>query len=218
MILMSNLLSEFHESFHDLIITYDKIIRNALNRPETIYPPRDVIFRVFQMDVRDIKVAIIGQDPYHGKGQATGLAFECNNKLQPSLRNMFQEIKSNFPERNYKLVDGNLGRWNDEEHIFLLNTALTVRENEPGSLLKEWQAFTNAVIQYIHDRSDCVFLLMGKPAQTKEQFIEDKSRIIKCVHPSPLSAYRGFFDSKVFLKIEEKVGEICWETEHKTKN
>jgi uracil-DNA glycosylase len=93
-----------------------------------------------------------------------------------------------------------------------LNTALTVRSGEPGSLLDLWRDFTNATIQYIADYSNCAFLLMGKPAQAKDMFISDKSRIVKCVHPSPLSAHRGFFGSKVFSQIEEKVGIINWES------
>ena len=125
---------------------------------------------------------------------------------------MFTECKDNFLERNYQFKNGSLGRWNREEHIFLLNTALTVRSGEPGSLLDLWRDFTNATIQYIADYSNCAFLLMGKPAQAKDMFISDKSRIVKCVHPSPLSAHRGFFGSKVFSQIEEKVGIINWES------
>jgi uracil-DNA glycosylase len=168
------------------------------------------------MDVEKIKLVLLGQDPYHGEGQATDLSFSCNDSMgiQPSLRNIFKVIKTNFPERDYQFNTGDLGRWNDEENIFLLNTALTVKCGEPKSLVNEWQKFSEALIIYIDSCNDeCVFLLMGGPAQSKSAFISNKTRIIKCVHPSHLSAYRGFMDCKVFIDIEKKVGSINWETD-----
>ena len=210
-----SLYDEFHESWHPVVKVYEKHLLRALKAKGTIYPPRELIFRVFSMDVEKIKVVILGQDPYHGPNQATGLAFSCNDgkSLQPSLRNIFKEINDEFPERKYDFKTGDLGRWNDEENIFLLNTALSVKASEPGSLLDEWREFTVAVIDYI-DRynPNCVFLLMGRPAQLKAQYIEKKDRIITCVHPSPLSASKGFFGSGVFKAIEDIVGPINWQT------
>lgn len=221
------ILSYFHESWYDLVIIYMKNIKRALRQTGTIYPDQDRIFRVFSMPLEDISVVILGQDPYHGPGQATGLAFDCTigKNIQPSVRNIFKEISGEFPERNYKFTNGSLERWFDEEHIFLLNTALTVLEHKPGSHLKFWGDFINATIQYIADYNPtCIFLLMGKPAQYKTEFIASKSihskkelikrhtRIIMCVHPSPLSANRGFFGSDVFKEIEERIGyEINWQ-------
>lgn len=149
-----------------------------------------------------------------------GLAFSCNEnmKLQPSLRNIFKEIKSNFPNRNYQFKTNDLSRWHDEEGIFLLNVALLVEEGKPGSYLDEWRQFANAIIQYVGDYNEtCVFLLMGKPAQGKRNFISNEKRIVECTHPSPLSAngkngIGAFFGSNAFIEIENIVGEINWDT------
>jgi uracil-DNA glycosylase len=206
--------NEFHESWHPVVEIYMRKIKKALNKSGTIYPPPECIFRVFQMPVEEIKVIILAQDPYHGNGQATGLAFDCaNNKgpIQPSLRNIFKEINNEFPKRKYNLKSGCIERWFNESNIFLLNSALTVREGDPGSLMKFWYDFTDAIIQFIADyNSKCVFLLMGSPAKTKSRFIADKDRIVSCTHPSPMSAHRGFFGSGVFIEIENLVGEIDW--------
>lgn len=213
---------EFHESWHDLVDVYYKKINKALKVKGEIYPPRHQIFRVYKKPVEDIKLVILGQDPYHGPDQATGLCFSCDNgkgTLQPSLRNWFQELKTEFPERNYKLTSGDLSRWLDEEDIFLVNVALTVKKGEPGSNIELWRDFTNAVIQYISRYNDnCVFLLFGLPAKKVISHILDKDgnidkkRIETCTHPSPLSAFKGFFGSNIFKKVEAKVGPINWET------
>ena len=206
--------NEFDESWHPVVAVYMKKIKRALRQTGTIFPPQESIFRVFKMPLSDIRMVLLGQDPYHGYGQATGLAFDCENnggKIQPSLKNIFKEINDEFPKRKYVLNSGNISKWFEESNIFLLNSALSVREAEAGSLMKYWYDFTDAIIQYIADyNTDCVFLLMGGPAKTKSIFIKDKSRIISCAHPSPLSAYKGFFGSNVFIKIEELVGEIDW--------
>lgn len=215
-----NLYDEFHESWHPVIDKWESVLLKKINRCGTIYPPKEFIFRVFQMPLEDIKVVILGQDPYHGAGQAMGLAFSCNEnmKLQPSLRNIFKELCANFPKRKYKFITNDLSRWHNEEGIFLFNVALIVRESEPGSFLSEWRNFANAIIKYISDYNEkCVFLLMGKPAQNKGILIEDKTRIIECTHPSPLSAHGkngkgAFFGSKVFEQIENKIGKINWES------
>lgn len=215
-----SLYDEFHESWHPVLDKWESVLLKKIKRHGTVYPPREFIFRVFQMPLEDIKVVILGQDPYHGPGQAMGLAFSCNEnmKLQPSLRNIFTEIGTNFPKRKYKFLTNDLSRWHEEEGIFLLNVALIVREGDAGSFLPEWRNFANAIIKYISDYNEnCVFLLMGKPAQGKGNIITDKTRIVECTHPSPLSAYGkngkgAFFGCKAFNEIEDKVGKINWET------
>lgn len=213
---MDEFKEEFHESWHPVIDVYYKKLMKALKKEKgvIVYPKRENIFKVFKMDVEKIKVVLLGQDPYHGPNQATGLAFSCNDeKIQPSLRNIFKELQNEFPERDYDFNSNNLSRWFEEEDIFLLNTALSVRQGEPGSNIDLWRDFTNAVIKYISDYNEnCVFLLLGKPAQSKSVFIDDKSRIVSGVHPSPLSASKGFFNSGIFKRVEELVGEINWNT------
>jgi uracil-DNA glycosylase len=191
----------------------NKIIDDTAN--ETTYPPEHQIFRVFSMNVNKIKVVLLGQDPYHGEGQATGLSFSCDSQktLQPSLKNIFKEIKNQFPERNYKLTNGDLSRWFNEEKIFLLNTALTVLSGRANSLSKRWEPFTDAVIDYISKQNiSCVFLLMGGNAKAKREFIQNPKRIITCGHPSPLNRNRDFLGSYVFSLVEKLTGEINWDT------
>ena len=164
------------------------------------------------MDVTCIKILLLGQDPYHNVNQANGLSFSVNEGIviPPSLRNIFKEIKKEFPERNYNFTHGNLQSWFTREKIFLLNSSLSVEEGKPGSHLKIWEEFTNDVIKFINkNNKNCVFLLLGKYAQKKEQFIENKSNIVKGVHPSPLA--RGFIGSGVFIIVENILGgEINW--------
>ena len=224
----NEILSYFHESWHDLALIYMKKLRRALNIKGTIYPEKNKILRVFSMPVEEINIVIVGQDPYHGPHQATGLSFDCISEkvMQPSVRNMFKEIKIEFPSRNYNFTNGSLERWFEEENIFLLNSSLSVLEHQPGSLMKFWYDFTNATIQYISEYNEkCVFLLMGSFAHSKIDFItiktiiqeknnvwKRKNRIIKAVHPSPMSAYRGFFNSNIFIRIEKILDrEINWQ-------
>ncbi len=192
-----------------LIQSIEKKIQEISVGP--IYPPQEQRYRVFEKDISQIKIVLIGQDPYHGKNQANGLSFAVseNMKIPPSLVNIYKEIQSNFPERNYKFAHGNISRWFDEEHIFLLNASLSVEEGKAGSHLKHWEPFTNDVIQYISEKNkDCIFLLLGNYAIAKSQFIEDKTRILSTSHPSPLGAYKGFIGSGIFKLCEEKLGNI----------
>ncbi len=179
-----------------------------------IYPIQEQRYRVFEKDVLQIKIVLIGQDPYHGKGQANGFSFAVSEKIKipPSLVNIYKEIKSNFPERNYEFSHGNIRRWFNEEHIFLLNASLSVEEGKAGSHLKYWEPFTNNVIQYISEKNkNCIFLLLGNYAIAKSEFIEDKSRILSTSHPSPLGAHKGFIGSGIFKLCEEKLGNpINW--------
>jgi uracil-DNA glycosylase len=176
---------------------------------ENIYPPKNQVFRVFEMPLEDIQILLLGQDPYHGYGQAHGLSFSvCDGtKIPHSLKNIYKELKRQFPERNYIFNSGNLEKWFSREKIFLLNAALTVIDGRPGSHMNIWKDFTNNVIKYIAEKNNkCIFLLLGNFAKEKAQFIDDKSRILTCVHPSPLA--RGFVGSGIFQKVEEKLGKM----------
>jgi uracil-DNA glycosylase len=172
----------------------------------TIYPPGKFIFSAFNHTPFDkVEVVILGQDPYHGAGQAHGLCFSVNDGIPkpPSLKNIFKEI---YDDLGYPIPEsGNLERWADQG-VFLLNTVLTVRASEAFSHNgKGWETFTSSVIKRLSDkRSGLVFLLWGKPAQAKEILIDtSKHHILKAAHPSPLSAYNGFFGCKHFSKTNE---------------
>ena len=189
---------------------------NALYSSEEkpVYPEKENVYRVFEMDVTKIKVVLLGQDPYHGQNQAHGLSFSVPTgvKIPPSLRNIFKELQNEFPERNYNFVSGNLEQWFYREKIFLLNASLTVVEGKAGSHMKQWELFTNSVIEFISAQNPmCIFLLLGNFAKAKEKYILNKERIINGVHPSPLSAHNGFFNSNIFIKVEELLNEkIDW--------
>ena len=213
-------LYEYHESWQPIfekwnneIVENLKIYDNPLVK---IYPPKEKIFKVFSIDVSLIKIVFLGQDPYHGNGQANGLAFSVNNDCQipPSLQNIYKELRNEFPEKNYDFSHGNLERWFIEENIFLLNSSLTVEESKPGSHMKLWSLITDDIIKFIYDNNkSCIFLLLGNFAKTKLKFIENNNeRSVIGTHPSPLSAYRGFFNSNIFKVIDEKLGfEVNWQ-------
>jgi len=177
-----------------------------------IYPPGPLIFNAFQLTpFQQVKVVVLGQDPYHGKGQAHGLSFSVPDgiKAPPSLKNVYKEIKSNYPE--FEIPNsGNLTHW-AKQGVFLLNAMLTVQAGKPASHQKlGWQNFTDAVIQKLSEqREDLVFLLWGKFAQNKSHLIDStKHHILTAAHPSPYSATYGFFGCKHFIKtntfLEEK--------------
>ena len=184
----------------------------------TIYPPAGLIFNAFNLcPIDKIKVVIIGQDPYHEPGQAHGLCFSVNDgiKYPPSLQNIYKEIASEYNQPMPQ--SGNLTRW-AEQGVLLLNATLTVREHAAGSHQgKGWETFTDNVIKEVNKRCEgVVFLLWGSYAQKKEMFI-DKAKVcvLKSAHPSPLSAYRGFFGCNHFVMANEylrKNGkeEIVW--------
>ncbi|MGB0522966.1 MAG: uracil-DNA glycosylase [Flammeovirgaceae bacterium] len=169
----------------------------------TIYPPGKLIFNAFdKCSFEDAKVVIIGQDPYHGPGQANGLCFSVNDgiRMPPSLKNIFKEIQEDlgkpFPET------GNLERW-AEQGVLMLNATLTVRAKTPGSHQKKgWEEFTDAVIRVVSEQKEgLVFLLWGKYAQNKGAIIDRaKHCVLTSAHPSPYSANNGFFGNKHFSK------------------
>jgi uracil-DNA glycosylase len=177
----------------------------------TVYPKGKQIFNAFDhCSFDNLKVVIIGQDPYHGAGQANGLCFSVNDgiKTPPSLVNIFKEIKNDIGKDIPK--SGNLERWADQG-VLLLNATLTVRAQSPGSHQnKGWEQFTDAVIRLISDeKEDIVFLLWGAFAQKKGELINAaKHKILISAHPSPFAANRGFFGNKHFSQtnayLEEK--------------
>ena len=184
------------ESWKPLFDKYNFDIDKLYSSKDIIYPKKEDLFRVFTMDVKEINVLLLGQDPYHGKNQAHGLSFSVadNIRIPPSLKNIFKELQMEFPERNYKFTTGNLEKWFSREKIFLLNASLSVIEGKPGSHMKIWKDFTDDVIKFVNNNnSKCLFLLLGNFAKEKEKFIVNKERIVESYHPSPLSAYNGFF-------------------------
>jgi len=168
---------------------------------QTIYPPARLIFNAFdQCPFDQVKVVILGQDPYHGPGQAHGLCFSVNDGVEfpPSLRNIFKEIQSDTGAP--VPTSGNLTRW-AQQGVLLLNATLTVRAHQAGSHQKRgWEQFTDSVIRLVSDRLEhVVFILWGNYAISKSEYIDqNKHLILKSVHPSPLSASRGFFGNHQF--------------------
>ncbi|QQR65146.1 uracil-DNA glycosylase [Candidatus Kaiserbacteria bacterium] len=183
--------------FADLMRT----VRKEYRTHKPVYPPLPFVFNAFSVCPFDaIKVVILGQDPYHGEGQAHGLCFSVPDEVRipPSLKNIFKELQNDLgiPLRTH----GNLTHW-AEQGVFLFNTTLTVRDGAPNSHKDiGWETFTNAVIQKIsNEKEHVVFLLWGNNAQKKSVFIDTtKHLILTAPHPSPFSARSGFFGSKHF--------------------
>ncbi len=175
-------------------------------KKHTIYPPGSRIFAAFNYTPFDnIKAVILGQDPYHGPGQANGLCFSVNDNITkpPSLVNIFKELHSDMGIPIPK--NGNLEKW-AQQSVLLLNATLTVRARQAGSHQnKGWEQFTNQVIRILSEKkSGLVFLLWGKYAQAKETLIDtSKHFVLKAPHPSPFSADRGFFGCRHFSKTNE---------------
>ena len=205
---------EFDKTYFTQLIDFVK----QEYQTQTVYPPGKEIFRAFDCcDFDDVKVVIIGQDPYHGVGQANGLCFSVRDgiKMPPSLVNIFKEL--------YKDVGKPIPQSGDLEHwakqgVLLLNATLTVRSSSPGSHQnKGWESFTDAAIKKISDeKENVVYLLWGAYAQKKGEFINrQKNLVLMSAHPSPFSADRGFFGCKHFSKANEYlkskgIGEISW--------
>ena len=183
-----------------------------------IYPPASLVFKAFALTPFDkVKVVILGQDPYHGPGQAMGLSFSVPDgvKIPPSLQNIYKEIASDLGQAT--APSGNLESW-AEQGVLLLNSTLTVEAHKAGSHQgRGWEHFTDAVITKISDECEhIVFLLWGAYAGQKAELIDDsKHLILTAPHPSPLSAHRGFFGCKHFSKCNEylknhAIKEIGW--------
>lgn len=194
------------EYFQDLFRFLDEEYAES-----TVYPPKELIFSAFDHTLyEDVKVVILGQDPYHGANQSHGLAFSVQKgvKIPPSLRNMYKELASDLGIE--PASHGNLSEWADQG-VLLLNTVLTVREGEANAHRKQgWEQFTDRVIEVLNAREKpIIFVLWGKPAQQKAAMIDtEKHVIIESFHPSPLSASRGFFGSRPFSKVNEALVEL----------
>jgi uracil-DNA glycosylase len=175
-------------------------------RTKTIYPPGSLIFNAFNLCPFDnVKAVIIGQDPYHGPGQAHGLCFSVREGIEfpPSLINIFKEIEEDLHITSPS--SGNLERW-ASQGVLLLNATLTVRAHQAGSHQKKgWEEFTDAAINILNtEKKNLVFFLWGAYAQKKGETIdESRHLVLKSVHPSPLSASRGFFGNKHFSRCNE---------------
>lgn len=183
----------------------------------TIYPPKENLFKALDnTDYDDVKVVIVGQDPYHGEGEAMGLSFSVNDgiKLPPSLKNIYKEL---FEDLGITRLSGDLTDWT-KQGVLLLNSTLTVVKDTPGSHSKlGWDKFTDEIIRKVNEKeTPVVFILWGNFAKTKKNLITNpKHLVIESPHPSPFSARTGFFGSKPFSKTNEflkenNIEEINW--------
>ena len=184
---------------------------------KTIYPSKENLFNALKLtSYKDTKVVIVGQDPYHGEGEAMGLSFSVNDgiKLPPSLKNIYKEL---FEDLGITRLSGDLTDWT-KQGVLLLNSTLTVVKDTPGSHAKlGWDKFTDEIIKKVNEKdTPVVFILWGNFAKTKKDLItNDKHLIIESPHPSPFSARTGFFGSKPFSKTNEflkknNIEEIKW--------
>ena len=202
-----------HESWKEFLNTefnkpYFKELSKFLHEEyekKTIFPRKELVFRAFTTDLNNVKVVILGQDPYHTPGAAEGLAFSVPNSqpIPPSLINIYKEIDSDIG--HHANPTGHLKNW-QEQGVLLLNTVLTVEAHKAGSHRgKGWETFTTEVIKYLNDtRPHLVFLLWGRDARNKKTLIDAKKHLVlEAPHPSPLSAYSGFFGCKHFSKCNE---------------
>jgi uracil-DNA glycosylase len=187
-------------------------------RTKKIFPPASLIFNAFdQCSFDEVKVVILGQDPYHGDGQANGLCFSVNDgvRFPPSLVNIFKEIESELGKP--APASGNLTRW-AQQGVLLLNATLTVQAHQAGSHQgRGWEQFTDTVIRTLAEqRENLVFILWGAYAQSKAGFVDaNRHLVLQSAHPSPFSVYRGFFGNNHFIKTnnylkEKGLKEIEW--------
>ncbi|VVU94993.1 Uracil DNA glycosylase superfamily [seawater metagenome] len=201
---------------------FQEIINHLKNYDDyETFPQKKNIMRAFSyFEPHETKVVLLGQDPYIGyenvdEGilpQAMGLSFSVPKKIKkipPSLKNLFIEIQSNYPDFK-KPTHGNLKKWAKKEQILLLNAALTVTKGKSGSNMKYWEPFTDSVIRYLSENyENIIFILLGNFAKQKQLLInKDKHHIITAIHPSPLSAYRGFFGCNIFQKTNNILNDI----------
>ena len=212
---LNHLEDEFSKTY---MIEIKEFLRNQISQRKTIYPPGKEIFNCFNFtSYEDVKVVILGQDPYHGVGQAHGLSFSVkdNTSIPPSLKNIFKELNSDL---KIKIpYSGNLTSW-ALEGVLLLNSSLTVELNNPNSHQNiGWKFFTDKVIEVLGKKRDMVYILWGKNAQLKKSLINtEENLVIESAHPSPFSADKGFFGSKPFSKTNDYLsdmgkGPINWE-------
>jgi uracil-DNA glycosylase len=203
---------------NDFLYEFESKFLKLNSQDIAIFPPIPSIFRALELvHFNEAKVLILGQDPYHGFGQANGLSFSVNKEtvIPPSLKNIFLELKHdlNIPISQH----GDLTSW-AQQKILLLNSVLTVEQGKPNSHMKlGWDKLTNKIISQLSQRGNMIFVLWGKLAQKKYHLIDtNNNKILSAPHPSPLSAYRGFFGCKHFseinkILIENGSTEINWE-------
>lgn len=209
-----NVLNEEIHKEYFLKILYEL---RELYKVKTIYPQQKDIFNAFHLPYKDVKVVILGQDPYHGEGEAHGYAFSTHaKKLPPSLKNIYKELYDDLGiEKDY--TNGDLTNW-QKQGVMLLNTGLTVEKDKPNSHKNiGWHEFTDVVIQKLNEKDEpVVFILWGNNAREKKKYITNpKHLVIESAHPSPFSANYGFFGSKPFSKTNEflkknNMKEIEW--------
>ena len=210
------LLEEFNK---DYMRSLSEFLRSEKSKNKIIFPPGNKIFNAFNLTkFEDVKVVILGQDPYHGYNQAHGLSFSVEEGIRPppSLKNIFKELESDIGIKQPE--HGNLERW-CSEGVLLLNSILTVEKSKPASHSNMgWEQFTDKILSILNDlKRNVVFILWGKKAQEKGHFL-DKNRhlILKSAHPSPYSANNGFLGSKPFSKTNHylnsnNIKEIDWD-------
>jgi uracil-DNA glycosylase len=186
------------------------IFNKIVNSIKDIIPPKYKLLIPFSyFKVKQLKIVILGEEPYPNPELSNGLAFSVNKdvvKLPQSLKNIFKEINNEY-DNKYNFTHGDLSKWSSREKILLLNTSLTISHK------KYWRKYTDLIIKEISDNCNNIcFVLMGNHAKSKKHLInESKHCIIECVHPSPNSASRGFFGSGIFKQIEKCVGEVDWQ-------
>lgn len=199
---------------------YFKSLLNTVSNlyeEKTIYPPKKDVFNAFRLNYKDVKVVILGQDPYHGTGEAHGYAFSClKTPIPPSLKNIYKELYDDLGIEK-DMLDGNLLPW-VKQGVMLLNTGLTVEKDKPNSHKDlDWDIFTDEVIRKLNERDKpLVFILWGNNARKKRELITNPNHlVIESAHPSPFSARNGFFGSKPFSKtneflIKNNINPIKW--------
>lgn len=200
---LSQLESEFQNEY---MLNLKSFLKKQYDQEKLIYPKKNEYFNALNLTPLDkVKVVILGQDPYHGPGQAHGLCFSVQNgiKFPPSLLNIYKELRDDLGK---PISDnGNLSRW-AEQGVLLLNSVLTVEKDKAASHQGQgWEKFTDKIISVVNEKCDhVVFILWGAYAQKKAAFVDrNKHLVLESVHPSPLSAHRGFFGSKPFSKTNE---------------
>jgi uracil-DNA glycosylase len=199
-----NVLKNIYDNLDDEsnISNINKILKNL-----HVYPPIPIIFNAFNhFNIKDTKVVILGQDPYHQKSQAMGLAFSIFSdcKIPPSLRNIIKEINNEYSNPEINNHDGNL-MYLVDQGVLLLNSSLTVFDSKPGIHMKYWEEFTDKIIEHIsRNNENVVFMLWGNFSRSKKEFIDtSKHCILETTHPSPLSASKGFLGSNHFKQCNE---------------
>ena len=207
-----------HEFKKDSMVSLEKFLQKEVDAKKTIFPKKSEYFKALDLTpLENVKVVILGQDPYHGPGQAHGLCFSVRDGVRPppSLQNIFKELLGDLGIPISK--SGNLEHWG-QQGVLLLNSVLTVEEGKAASHQKKgWEQFTDRIIEVVNENCPhVVFILWGAYAQKKAAFVDHKKHlVIESVHPSPLSSHRGFFGSKPFSKTNKwlkskGLSEINW--------